>query len=30
MNEFVVVFDDVNSSPKAGTIYIDHVAFAKE
>ena len=30
MNEFVVVFDDVNSSPKAGTIYIDQVSFAKE
>lgn len=30
MNEFVVVFDDINSSPKAGTIYLDHVAFTKE
>ena len=29
MNEFVVVFDDVNSSPKSGTIYIDHVTFSK-
>lgn len=29
MNEFVVVFDDVNSSPKAGTVYVDHVAFSK-
>ena len=30
MNEFVVVFDDINSSPKAGTIFIDHVSFSKE
>jgi hypothetical protein len=29
MNEFVVVFDDVNSSPKTGAIYVDHVAFTK-
>jgi hypothetical protein len=29
MNEFVVVFDDINSSPKTGTIYVDHVAFEK-
>jgi hypothetical protein len=30
MNEFVVVFDDINSSPKTGTISIDHVAFEKQ
>lgn len=30
MNEFVVVFDDINSSPKTGAIYIDHIAFTKE
>ena len=30
MNEFVVVFDDINSSPKTGTIYIDQIGFAKE
>ena len=29
MNEFVVVFDDINSNPKAGTIYIDQIAFEK-
>jgi len=30
MNEFVVVFDDMNSRPKTGTIYIDQIAFSKE
>ena len=30
MNEFVVVFDDINSNPKVGTIYLDNVRFAKE
>lgn len=30
MNEFVVVFDDINSSPKAGTVFVDHVTFSKE
>jgi len=30
MNEFVVVFDDINSNPKSGTIYIDNVSFVKE
>jgi hypothetical protein len=30
MNEFVVVFDDINSNPKSGTVYIDHVAFSKQ
>ncbi len=30
MNEFVVVFDDINSRPKTGTILIDQIAFSKE
>ena len=30
MNEFVVVFDDINSNPKVGTIYVDHVRFVRE
>lgn len=30
MNEFVVVFDDINSSPKAGTIYIDQITLSKQ
>ena len=30
MNEFVIVFDDINSNPKSGTVYIDHVAFTNE
>jgi hypothetical protein len=30
MNEFVVVFDDINSRPKSGTIYIDNVTVSKE
>lgn len=30
MNEFVVVFDDINSNPKSGTIFVDQVAFASE
>lgn len=30
MNEFVVVFDDINSNPKAGTIYIDQITFEKQ
>ena len=29
MNEFVVVFDDVNSNPKKGTVFIDHVTLSK-
>lgn len=29
LNEFVVVFDDVNSRPKEGTIYIDQVELTK-
>lgn len=30
MNEFTVVFDDINSVPKKGTIYIDNISFSKE
>ena len=30
LNEFVVVFDDVNSNPKTGAIYLDQIAFSKE
>ena len=30
INEYVVVFDDINSNPKAGTIYVDHISFSKE
>lgn len=30
MNEFVVVFDDINTSPKTGTVFIDQVTFATE
>ena len=30
MNEFVVVFDDINSSPKSGTIYVDQITFSKQ
>ena len=30
MNEFVVVFDDINSNPKKGTVYIDHIAVSDE
>ena len=30
LNEFVVVFDDINSNPKAGTIYFDHLTLSKE
>jgi len=30
MNEFVVVFDDMNSRPKGGTIYIDQITFTRE
>lgn len=30
LNEFVVVFDDINSNPKTGTIYIDQVTLSKE
>jgi len=30
MNEFVIVFDDINSRPKAGTIYVDNISVTKE
>lgn len=30
MNEFVVVFDDINSNPKVGTIYVDQISFKNE
>ena len=30
MNEFVVVFDDINSNPKSGTIWIDQITLSKE
>ena len=30
MNEFVLVFDDINSNPKVGSIYLDNVRFVKE
>ena len=30
MNEFVVVFDDINSNPKSGTLYIDQIVFEKQ
>jgi len=29
MNEFVLVFDDINSRPKTGTIYVDNVSVSK-
>jgi len=28
MNEFVIVFDDINSNPKTGTVFFDHIAFS--
>ena len=30
LNEFVVVFDDINSNPKSGTIYLDQVTVSAE
>lgn len=30
MNEFVLVFDDINSNPKTGTILFDHLTLSKE
>ena len=30
LTEFVVVFDDINSAPKAGSILIDHITFSKQ
>lgn len=29
LNELVIVFDDVNSNPKTGTVYIDQVTLSK-
>lgn len=30
MNEFVIVFDDINSNPKTGTVYVDNITFSAE
>ena len=30
LNEFVVVFDDINSSPKKGSIFIDDISLSKQ
>lgn len=30
LNEFVVVFDDINSNPKVGTIYVDQIALTTQ
>ena len=30
MNELVMIFDDVNSSPKSATIYVDQISVSKE
>lgn len=30
LNEFVIVFDDINSNPKTGTILIDQITLSKE
>ncbi len=30
MNEFVIVFDDIISKPKTGTIFIDHITISRE
>ncbi len=30
LNEFVIVFDDQNSNPKSGAVYIDQIALSKE
>lgn len=30
MNEFVIVFDDINSNPKSGSIEVDDIAFSAE
>lgn len=30
LSEFVVVFDDINSNPKSGTIFVDHVTLSAE
>ncbi|MCB9800408.1 MAG: hypothetical protein H6757_06585 [Candidatus Omnitrophica bacterium] len=30
MNEFVIIFDDINSNPKTGTIFVDQIALSNE
>lgn len=30
LNELVVVFDDMNSNPKTGAVYIDHIVLSKQ
>ncbi len=30
MNEFVIVFDDINSNPKSGSVEVDDIAFSAE
>jgi len=30
LTEFVIVFDDLNSNPKAGTIFVDHIALVSD
>ena len=30
LNEFVVVFDDINSNPKTGTLYVDQITLTSE
>lgn len=30
VNEFIIVFDDINSAPKTGSILIDHIALTNE
>lgn len=30
MGEFVLVFDDINSNPKTGTVYLDHITVSAE
>ena len=30
INEFVVVFDDINSDPKVGSVLLDQVTFSAE
>lgn len=30
MNEFVLVFDDISSNPKTGTVFIDQISFGKD
>ena len=30
MNELVIVFDDINTSPKVGSIYVDQISVSQE